>query len=205
MRRRKEDAAQTRATIIDAALACFDRHGIAHSTLDQIAAGAGVTKGAIYWHFAGKRELLRAIREQIALPILDQADTSLLHAGAAPALARIERFLLDILSTLETDRRRRVALSVMQFKCEYVGGLDAELAGMLRNAERLGVALESAYRQARRARQLVHGLSPRIAAVETLMFLGGLVRLWLLDRSRKGFRNNARPAIRAHVRSRQAP
>src|SRR5262245_49655740 len=51
MRRTKEEAALTRAAIVEAGLACFDRHGINGTTLDDIAAEAGVTKGAIYHHF----------------------------------------------------------------------------------------------------------------------------------------------------------
>ena len=59
MRRTKEDAALTRAAIVEGALACFDRHGIAGSTMEQIAAAAGVTKGAIYHHVRSKEELLQ--------------------------------------------------------------------------------------------------------------------------------------------------
>ena len=43
MRRTKEEAARTRAAIVEAALACFDRHGIAGTTMDNIAATARVT------------------------------------------------------------------------------------------------------------------------------------------------------------------
>ncbi len=81
MRRTKEEAARTRQAIVSAALACFDRYGIARSTLERIAACAGVSKGAIYHHFAGKREVLREIREQVSLPFLDEADTTLLRRG----------------------------------------------------------------------------------------------------------------------------
>jgi TetR/AcrR family acrAB operon transcriptional repressor len=204
MRRTKEDAARTRAVIVDAALGCFDRHGIANSTLDQIAAAAGVTKGAIYHHFKGKREILHEIREQVSLPLLDEADTDLLHAGERPALERVERFLTGVLDTLERDRRTRQALTVMQFKCEYVDTLAEELAGMVRNNERLLRAFESAYGEARKAGQLSKALPPAIAALETLMFLSGLVRLWLVHGARHPLRKNARAVIEAHVQSRRA-
>lgn len=202
MRRTKEDAARTRADIVDAALGCFDRKGIAGSTLEQIAADAGVTKGAVYHHFCGKREILREIREQLALPLLDEADTALLRRGELPALERVERFLVSILDGLTNDSRKRLALAVMQFKCEYVGDLAVELEGALRSSERLAKAFEAAYREARKAGELARGLSPRIAAFETIMFLSGLVRLWLLQGPRSALRKQARAVIRAHVRSR---
>lgn len=204
MRRTKEEAANTRAAIIEAALRCFDRHGIASSTLDQIACEAGVTKGAVYHHFEGKRDILGAIRDEISLPLLDEADTALLRASELPALDRIERFLLDCVESLERDARKRRALSVMLFKCEYVGDLHMQLADWRRNNDRLAKAFESAYRQARESGEIAECVAPRAAAVETMMFFSGLVRLWLLDDREDGLRKQAKAAIRTHLRCRAA-
>jgi TetR/AcrR family acrAB operon transcriptional repressor len=203
MRRTKEDAAKTRESIVSAALACFERHGIGQCTIEQIATEAGVTKGAIYWHFNNKREIFRALRQQVSLPLLDRADTTLLHDGLAPALDRVEQFLHATLNSLETDRRTREALGVMLFKCEYVESLAEELDDGRRNTRRLAEALESAYADAQRAGMLRKDLTPRVAAVETLVFLTGLTRLWLLDRGHCGFRRDARAAVRAHLHSRR--
>jgi TetR/AcrR family transcriptional regulator, acrAB operon repressor len=204
MRRTKEQAANTRAAIVDSALRCFDRHGIASSTMEQIACEAGVTKGAVYHHFEGKHEILGAIRDQLSLPLLDEADTALLRASEMPALERVERFLIDCVQNLETDSRKRCALSVMLFKCEYVGELHEQLTAWRRNNDRLMKAFESAYRQARNSGELGSGIVPRAAAVETMMFFSGLVRLWLLDDRADGLRRNAKAAIRTHVRCRAA-
>lgn len=204
MRRTKEDAARTRAAIVDAALACFDRHGISASTIEQIARTAGVTKGAVYHHFAGKREIFHEIREQVSLPLLDEADTTLLNDRGVPALDRVEGFLASFLESLETDARTRRALTVMQFRCEYVDELAVELKGALRNSGRVAKSFESAYQEARKAGTLAKGLTPHIAALETTMFLSGLVRLWLLHPPGHELRKNARAVIRAHVRSRRS-
>ena len=204
MRRTKEAAAKTRADIVAAALDCFDRHGMASSTLDQIASCARVTKGAIYHHFRGKTEIVRAIREQVSLPMLDEADTNLLRASEVPALERVRAHMESLLDNLEGDAQLRRALSVMQFKCEYVKELAAELAGASRNTERLTLAFQSAYREARREGTLVASMTPRAAAIDSVMFLCGLVRLWLLDTRRTAFRRQARAAIRSHVRLRAA-
>ncbi len=204
MRRTKEAAARTRQAIVGAALACFDRYGIARSTLEQIAGCAGVSKGAIYHHFAGKRAILHEIREQVSLPLLDEADTDLLGRGDAGALDRIERFLLGILATLRNDARKRLALTVMLLRCEYVGDMAGELRSVVRNVERLTQALEGAYRHARAAGELARGLAPRIAALETVMFMNGLLRLWIVHGSGAAVRRNARAAIVAHVALRRA-
>jgi TetR/AcrR family transcriptional regulator, acrAB operon repressor len=202
MRRTKEEAARTRAAIVDAGLACFDARGIAGTTLDHIAAAAGVTKGAIYHHFGGKAAILRELRDQVSLPLLDQADTALLTGEGLPALERIERFLLSVLERLERDPRQRQALGVMLFKCEYVGDLAAQLAGGLRNNRRLTKAFEAAYAAARREKALAPRVDPSIAAYETAMFFSGLLRLWLLHAPRSALRRHAPAAIQQHVRSR---
>ena len=204
MRRTKEDAAKTRAAIVDAALCCFERHGIAGSTLHDIALAAKCTKGAVYHHFAGKREILRELRDQVAIPMLDEADTELLHERETPALQRIERFLLGILDAVEGDARTRQAITVMQFRCEYVDELSQELAAAAKNHERLVRAFEAAYREARKAGQLGAGISPEVAAAETVMFLSGLLRLSLIHDKAGVLRRNARAAVRGHVQSRRA-
>jgi len=202
MKRTKEEAALTRDAIVEAALACFDARGIAQATLDQIAAKAGVTKGAVYHHFRGKGAILHEIRERVSLPLLDTADTTLLAEGGRPALARLESFLTGIVDNIETCARTRRALGVMQFKCEYVGDLHDELGSMLRKHRHLLEAFEGAYRQARVDGTLRAGLKPELAALETALFLNGLVRLWLLDASAAGLRPKARALIRSHVAQR---
>jgi len=204
MRRTKEEAARTRRGIVEAALACFDRHGIAGTTLDQIAAQAKVTKGAVYWHFTGKAQILHAIREEASIPLLDRADCTLLQCASTSPLERITRFLDTMLAAVESDAHTRRALSVMQFKCEYADDLAAELADMRRNNDRLAKSLEQAYAAARRAGELSEGFTPKMAALDTLIFLAGMIRLTLLDKARDGVRKNAKALIRAHVRSRRA-
>ena len=202
MKSTKEEAALTRGAIVEAALACFDARGIAQATLDQIAARAGVTKGAVYHHFRGKGEILHEIRESVSLPLLDTADTTLLARGARPALERIEAFLVGVIDSVESCARTRRALGVMQFKCEYVGDLHGELASMRRKHRHLLEAFEGAYRQARADGTLRAGLTPELAALETSLFLNGLVRLWLLDGRAAGLRPKARALIRSHVQQR---
>ncbi|MEU9602773.1 ScbR family autoregulator-binding transcription factor [Streptomyces sp. NPDC048109] len=54
-------AKQTRATIVGAAADLFDRRGYESTSLSEIVAHAGVTKGALYFHFAAKEDLAHAI------------------------------------------------------------------------------------------------------------------------------------------------
>lgn len=65
-RRTKEEGALTRESLLRAALAAFSTKGYAAATLEDVAAKAGITRGAIYWHFGSKAELYTACREALA-------------------------------------------------------------------------------------------------------------------------------------------
>lgn len=59
-----ERRARTRAALLDAAYAEFARRGFEAASLDDIAEAAGLSKGALYYNFAGKEELFLALVEQ---------------------------------------------------------------------------------------------------------------------------------------------
>lgn len=61
---RQDRAERTRNAILDAAAAVFDERGFNGASLSDILAKAGVTKGALYFHFTSKEELARAIIEE---------------------------------------------------------------------------------------------------------------------------------------------
>lgn len=65
-RKTKEEAEKTRARIMASALALFVKKGYEHTTFTDIAARLKMTKGAVYWHFETKEDLLIAlVREMI--------------------------------------------------------------------------------------------------------------------------------------------
>jgi AcrR family transcriptional regulator len=55
-----------REEIMDAAQRLFLRQGVAATTIDDVAAGAGIAKGTIYLHFTSKQTLLAALGERFA-------------------------------------------------------------------------------------------------------------------------------------------
>jgi AcrR family transcriptional regulator len=63
--RRAQYSASTKRALLDVAQDLFTEHGYAATSLDAIAAGAQVTKGALYHHFAGKQALFEAVFERV--------------------------------------------------------------------------------------------------------------------------------------------
>lgn len=205
MRRTKEDAEKTRQRIIAAAARVFCRQGVGRTSMEQIARDAGVTRGAVYWHFANKAALYFAMREHVTVPMIDRVDLALKRGGAADALNSVQALLGGILDALETDRDTRRALDIIHYKCEYVDELAGELdTHRMRTAEFVA-KLARAYRAARAAGTLRTGLEPALAARDSCAFVVGLVRIWLIDASGSLVKRRARDLIRAHVESRRAP
>lgn len=60
-RKCKEDAEKTRLAILESALDVFSDKGFSRTTFDEIALRAGFTKGAIYWYFRNKADLVSAL------------------------------------------------------------------------------------------------------------------------------------------------
>jgi len=65
MKKTKEDAALTRKMLLGAALNVFSHKGYAQATLEEVAKEAGVTRGAIYWHFSNKFEIFYAVLQEL--------------------------------------------------------------------------------------------------------------------------------------------
>lgn len=69
----RREGREARDELLSAALRVFARRGYRQAGVDEIAAEAGYSKGALYWHFSGKEELLMAlIDERIDAPMRDQ-------------------------------------------------------------------------------------------------------------------------------------
>lgn len=60
-RKTKQQALETRQHILDVALRLFSQQGVSATSLAEIANAAGVTRGAIYWHFKNKSDLFSEI------------------------------------------------------------------------------------------------------------------------------------------------
>lgn len=60
--RSKRESAKTRQRqIIQAAMQCFQRKGYENTTIDDIAAEYGLSKGSIYWYYSSKKDILIAV------------------------------------------------------------------------------------------------------------------------------------------------
>jgi AcrR family transcriptional regulator len=93
--RRVAQGQATRDALVDAALELFGRGGYAATSIDEIVAAAGVTKGAMYHHFVDKEALFKAVFEKVQQQVSDQVAAEFLQLEPWEALVAGCRLWID--------------------------------------------------------------------------------------------------------------
>ena len=197
-RRTKIETEQTRLQIIAAARRVFAERGVSRTTFAQIAKQAGVTRGAIYWHFKDKPDLFFAMMEQVSLPMIDLMD-EILPADAGDPLLAIQASMAEILRLLKEDDIARTTFEIVILKCEYVDEFASLDGRVLKTGCNFMQKLTRAYESALEQGLLRVGLDPAQCALDSYTFMKGLIRLWLSDVDGEVIRSKANLLIESHL------
>jgi len=111
-RKTKEEAMATREGILDAALNCFHESGVAGTTLAMIGARAGYTRGAVYWHFKNKAEVLAALINRERKPFIERLRCTTSLKRTSPVLDLRSALLVSMQEVMD-DERARSMLEIM--------------------------------------------------------------------------------------------
>lgn len=182
-RRTKEEAEGTREAIIEAAIDTFLDKGVAKSSLDQIARNAGVTRGAVYWHFKDKEDLLNTLINRVRLPMHELLDDlrelhtdnplTALHDGTCEAVMMLKR----------SDLHRRVC-TILFTRCELIGHHAPNFERQRQLDTQTLAKVTADFEKAARLGLLRPGVSPRIAALTMFTQIKGVYLAWLQDPDR---------------------
>ena len=124
-RRTKEDALKTRQLLIESAIQQFALRGVTGTTLADIADAAGVTRGAVYWHFSSKAELFNEMWQQ-QLPLRDLLKHEFTSSHAQDPLSRLrEKFIIG-LQYIAINPRQRALMQILYQKCEFSSEMISE-------------------------------------------------------------------------------
>lgn len=118
-RRTKDEAEQTKQAIIHAAEDLFYTHGVVRTSLQDVASAAGVTRGAVYWHFKDKVDLLWTIADTLFMPHEDLLERLVAEESEEPLLSLLEHCCATVNAIVNDPRRRRV-FTVLTQRCEYI-------------------------------------------------------------------------------------
>lgn len=179
MRRTKAEAAETRGSILAAAEKLFFEKGVASGTLDEIATAAGVTRGAIYWHFASKSDLFLELYNAAQLPRVNMADIDDLADEVSDPLATVEKMARDWLQMLAGDKQRQRLLTIL-----IRTNLADEFQPVLKELEKLDrehtLHIEAILEKAAHDDRLSEAWTPQSASRAFKWLIKGICWDWLL-------------------------
>lgn len=179
VRKTKEDALATRDSILDAAAALFAERGVSGTTLQHIATAAGVTRGAIYWHFEDKGAMFNAMMERAAMPLeaamqlLDKPDT-------LDPLGDLRDYALQVFRLTVEDPKARRTFEIATLKMEYTGEMSVVRERRALNQADWIKRAESRVRLGIKNGQLQPDVKPSAVAFGMWVLIEGLVRNWLM-------------------------
>ena len=180
VRKTREDSEHTYSALLDAAEVVFKEKGVAASTLNDIAKTAGMTRGAIYWHFKDKSELVRAMCERATLPMEAMFNEITAVAGNDP-LGSIEKLTVHALTQVAVSSQQQAVFDILFHKCEKTG----EMAPMFEREQQSRCEchskIESLLRRAVKLGQLPADTNTGLAMQALHSFMVGIMHEWLLD------------------------
>jgi TetR/AcrR family acrAB operon transcriptional repressor len=179
VRRSKQDALATRNLILDTAERVFARRGVSRTSLQEIAQCAGVSRGAIYWHFKDKAALFEAIMQRVLLP-MEQGPPRLAETRG-DAIADLRARCIDALARIVADPQVRRVFEIAIHKVEYVDELVA-VRDRRRDVSRLHLAsIERVMLREIRSGAPLRRNEAHAAALGLHALLEGLIQNWMLD------------------------
>lgn len=177
MRRTKEEAAVTRATLLKTALSVFSAKGYAAATLDDVAKAAKVTRGAIYWHFKSKADLYNTLVQEFSARGAAVVQQAVAEGGTLFEILR--RVFVRQCALIEEDKEARAVMELALFKT----GLEPELQpGRKRQLEAstaLVAGLTDVMQQGIAQGVLRNDIDPTDMARAFLALENGAIQLWL--------------------------
>ena len=178
MKRTKEEAAITRATLMKTALSVFSAKGYAATTLDDVAKAAKVTRGAIYWHFKSKADLYNTLVQEFSARGAVVVQEAVAEGGTLIDILR--RIFVRVCTLIEEDKETRAVMELTLFKT----GLDSELQPGRKKQIEAGNALLKGITEAM-SQGIAQGvlrsdIDPADMARAFIAFENGAIQLWLL-------------------------
>ena len=179
VRRTKEEAQETRAQILEAAEKAFYKRGVARTTLADIAKEAGVTRGAIYWHFNDKAELVEAMLDSLHEPLDALARASESEDEVDP-LGCMRKLPVRLMHQMVLDPKTRRINEILHHKCEFTDDMceirQQRQASTIECHAHIALSLGNAVKRG----QLPADVDPERAALAIYAYIDGLIRRWLL-------------------------
>ncbi|MFP6848021.1 MAG: TetR family transcriptional regulator [Pseudomonas sp.] len=179
-RKTKDDALHTRNQILEAAEQAFYQRGMARTTLADIATLAGVSRGAIYWHFENKAALVQALLDSLHEPFDELAKASE-NANEINPLGCMRTLLIQVFQQVALDPKTRRINEILFHKCEFIDEMCDLRRQRHANSLDCHLRIELALRNAVNRGQLPAALNTARASRCLHAYIEGTLAQWLLS------------------------
>lgn len=177
-RKTKAEAQETRHLLLDAATRVFSARGVARTTLQDVASAAGMTRGAVYWHFKDKADLFNAMIDRVVLP-WEEAHEALLANAPDDPLQTLAQLATEPLQRLEAAPNVQQVFLIAMHLTEYTGELAQAWQHQQGNIDTYLAEMQALFTRAAERGLLRPGLTPSAAAHGLYALVDGLMRHWL--------------------------
>lgn len=190
--KRQERALHTRRDLIRSAAVAFEQHGYVQATLADISRQAGVSTGALHFHFENKAAVAAAVEAEACAAL--RAVIRAAHADRGPALQTLAEASHAM---LQLQRRDVVVRAGFQLNCDITRTSAADLRHEWRSC------VQQLVEEARAAHALApdvvpsHAVTTIVAATTGFGILGRESRDWLSRRTLDGFWDLLLPRLTA--------
>ena len=198
VRKTKEEALITRGSILDAAERLFQAQGVSGTSLHDIASSAGVTRGAVYWHFKDKADVFNAMMQRVCLP-MEEAGAQMGRDASIAALPALRAQVLGVLSRVVRDEQVRRVVDIATRKIEYTAELGAVRARHLQIRSEYESHLERTLKLAQKRGEVKATPSARQMAIGIHALLDGLIQHWMLDPGAFKLRNTGATVLDVYL------
>lgn len=199
VRKTKEEAQVTRELLLNAAEHLFSENGVSATSLNEIARAAGLTRGAVYWHFENKGDLLMALWERVALPIEHAFEDPDRYAGT-DLLELIHAKSCWMADHIEEDPRLLSLMNIIMLRCEFATETESARIHFLSAREGCLARITRNFEQAATFGQLPAAINPEQAAIGLFGLVDGICFHWLIDKTRFSIRETTHTAVKAYLR-----
>ena len=171
MRKTKEGSLETRSKLLASALDVFGEKAFSAASLTEISARAGLSKGALYWHFRNKNDLLLCLLEEICR----KGDETPAASSTDGLLSGVRQYYMNKYVMLMGNNDGKKIMKIMMRKDEWPEDVQSKAKLLIRDTmEREMTMIKRSISEGQKKGSIRPGVSASVVAVLVSSIFQGL-------------------------------
>ena len=194
-RKSKEDMEETKRRILQSALDLFCERGYAKTSFDAIAKNINLTKGAVYWHFKNKQDIIITLLEENVLKHIAR------KIEEPSSLDELSEYFYNTAAAIQKDENQRKFMFFMHFQMEWSEDVFKYVSPKLREICEVPLNnLKNTFKKLKENNLLAKDVDPDIAGETIYCLWYGLLAKFVADENRFDFADLSKKTISLALR-----